>query len=229
VPANKIARPVLLGATGTATLTGGELTLTKVSGPAGQSLDLVVLLPEGKTVTKATVNGKPATFKAGNGCGTIPVTFAGMRIDHCQQVGAYDPGFSGKAYQADLTVTQQVFEQLAARRKAWPVDYTEEELLATWRGSDRLLLFIQIADPNDEWSVGLKIDGQPVEVKKAYGDVFPLGRERTFSGFYADLSKLPPNVPHKLEVALPDGLQPGQFQGLFLENVEAGFTRELAH
>jgi hypothetical protein len=30
-------------------------------------------------------------------------------------------------------------------------------------------------------------------------------------------------------VALPDGLQPGQFQGLFLENVEAGFTRELAH
>jgi hypothetical protein len=27
-----------------------------------------------------------------------------------------------------------------------------------------------------------------------------------------------------VEVSLPDGLQPGQFQGLFLENVEAEFT-----
>jgi hypothetical protein len=91
-----------------------------------------------------------------------------------------------------------------------------------------LLLFIQIADPNDTWEVGLKIDGQPVEVKKAYSDVFPLGRERTFTGFYVDVSKLSPEAPHRLEVALPAGLQPGQFQGLFLENVETEFTTELA-
>ena len=108
------------------------------------------------------------------------------------------------------------------------MEYTAEELLATWRGSDRLLLFIQIADPKDTWLVELKIDGQPVEVKKAYGDVFPLGRERTFSGFYAEVTTLQPDARHKLEVQLPDGLQAGQFQGVFLENVETEFTNELA-
>jgi len=228
VPSNKIPLPALLGVTGTAAVSGGELVLTKVSGPAGQALDLGVLLPQGLTITRTTVNGNPAVFKPGKAGGVVPVTFAGSRIEHCQQVGSHDRNFAGKAYHADLTVPRQVFGQLAARRKAWPVDYTTEELLATWRGSDRLLLFIQIANPNDTWQVELKIDGQEVEVRKAYGDVFPLGRERTFSGFYADLSKLQADAPHTVEVALPDGLQPGQFQGLFLENVEPEFTSELA-
>jgi hypothetical protein len=229
VPAGAIQRPVLLQAPGKAILDGGNLTLTAVSGETGRTRDLVVLLPDGKTVSKVSVNGREFTaFKVTGNVVTIPVTFAGSRIDHCQQIGAYDPNFADKVYKTDLMVPRQVFAQLAARRMAWPVDYTAEELLATWRGSDRLLLFIQIADPNDTWQVGLKIDGQPVEVKKAYGDVFPLGRERTFSGFYADLSKLQPDAPHKIEVELPVSLQPGQFQGLFLENVETEFTMELA-
>jgi hypothetical protein len=65
-------------------------------------------------------------------------------------------------------------------------------------------------------------------VKKAYSDVFPLGRERTFTGFYADVSNLKPDTRYAVEVALPDTLQPGQFQGLFFENVEAEFTSALA-
>jgi hypothetical protein len=127
-----------------------------------------------------------------------------------------------------FTIPQRVFTQLAERRKAWPVPYTGEELRATWRGSDRLLLYVHIADPDDKGAVGLKIDGAPVEVKKAYSDVFPLGRERTFTGFYADVSHLKPDTRHTVEVALPDTLQPGQFQGLFFENVEAEYTSELA-
>ena len=229
VPVAKIPRPALLQATGKATLNAEHLELTNVSGEIGCKTDLTVLLPTGKTISKVTVNGKSITaFKADKDVVTIPVTFAGTRFGHCQQVGSYDKNFAAKTFQADLIVPKRVFEQLADRRKAWPVDYTAEELLATWRGSDRLLLFLQIADPNDKWELGLKIDGQPVEVKKAYGDVFPLGRERTFSGFYADLSKLSADAPHKLEVTLPEGLQPGQFQGLFLENVETQFTSDLA-
>ena len=229
VPASSINLPVLLQAVGKATLEGGNLSLTEVRGESGRSRDLVVLLPDGKTVSKVTVNGRVITrFKAAGNVVTIPVSFAGPRIDHCQQVGTCDATFADKVFKADLSVPRRVFGQLAARRAEWPVDYTAEELLATWRGSDRLLLFMQIADPNDNWQVALKIDGQPVGVKKAYGDVFPLGRERTFSGFYADLSKLQPDTRHKVEVELPDGLQPGQFQGLFLENVETEFTGELA-
>ena len=229
VPAGTVKRPALLGATGTAAFDAGQLTLTNVAGPIGHSLDLGVLLPAGQAVAKVTVNGLaiPA-FKATGEVAVVPVTFAGTRFDHCPQIGAITPGFADAAFRAELKVPQHVFRQLEARRASWPVPYTEEELLATWRGSDRLLLFIQIADPNDTWEVGLKIDGQPVEVKKAYSDVFPLGRERTFTGFYVDVSKLAPDAPHRLEVALPAGLQPGQFQGLFLENVETEFTTELA-
>jgi len=229
VPASSIKLPALVQALGKAVLEGANLTLTGVCGESGRTRDLAVLLPDGKSISKVSVNGREITkFKATGNVLTIPVTFAGPRIEHCQQLGLYDPNFADKVFKADLTVPQGVFKQLAARRAAWPVDYTAEELLATWRGSDRLLLFMQIADPKDDWPVAMKIDGQPVEVKKAYGDVFPLGRERTFSGFYVDLSKLQPEAAHKVEVELPDGLQPGQFQGLFLENVETEFTTELA-
>ena len=37
-------------------------------------------------------------------------------------------------------------------------------------------------------------------------------------------SSLKPDTRYEVEVSLPDSLQPGQFQGLFFENVEAEFT-----
>ena len=228
VPAATIKRPALLQANGKASLDGERLQLTGVTSEAGRSTELAVLLPAGQKVAKVSVNGREiAGFQSKNDVLTVAAKFAGARIDHCQQVGTSDRRFADKVFHADLSVPKRVFEQLAARRKTWPVEYTAEELLATWRGSDRLLLFIQIADPKDTWQVDLKIDGQVVEVKKAYSDVFPLGRERTFTGFYADVSTLKPDAPHKLDVQLPDGLQAGQFQGLFLENVETEFASEL--
>jgi hypothetical protein len=227
VPAEKIPRPALLGAAGKVVLNGGELTLSDVSGPVGHALDLTVLLPTGATVTKASVNGATLPFQNRNGTVVIPVSFAGTRFDHCPQIGTITPNFAGTDYRAELRIPGHVSAQLEARRKSWPVPYTEEELLATWRGSDRLLMFIHIADPNDEWKLGLQIDGQPAVVQKAYSDVFPLGRERTFTGFYVDVSNLNDNAPHQLEVTLPAGLMPGQFQGLFLENIETAFTSEL--
>ena len=154
--------------------------------------------------------------------------FAGARFDHCQQIGSYDRDFSGTTFRSEFTIPQRVFAQLAARRQAWPIPYTDDDLLATWRGPHRLLLYIHIADPDDKWTVGLTLNGQPVDVKKAYGDVYPLGRERTFTGFYADVSNLKPDTRYTVEVTLPAGLQPGQFQGLFFENVEAEVTTELA-
>ena len=233
VPVSEIKLPILMEATGQIAVDGKQVTLTGVRGETGHTTELALWLPGYGNIPKVSVNGRefPTIPSSPNGMGLprVRVTFAGTRVDHCQQVGTYDPDFADQVFRTDLTVPQQVFDQLAARRKAWPVDYTQDELLATWRGSDRLLLFIQIADPNDTWQVGLKIDGQMIEVRKAYSDVFPLGRERTFTGFYADLSKTKPDTPHRVEVSLPPGLQPGQFQGLFLENVATEFTSELAN
>jgi len=48
------------------------------------------------------------------------------------------------------------------------------------------------------------------------------------AGFYADVSHLQPDTRCAVEVALPDNLEPGQFQGLFFENVETEFTTGMA-
>jgi len=229
VPAAAVNRPAVLNAPGTAALEGDRLALRGVEGEAGKAVELIVLLPPNRTLAKVTVNGRDvASFVRQNDVVAVPVTFAGARFDHCQQVGSYDRNFSDKVFRAHFTVPQRVFKQLADRRKAWPVPYTDEELLATWRASHRLLLYVHLADPDDKGTVGLKLNGKPVEVKKAYSDVFPLGRERTFTGFYADVSGLKPDTRYEAEVTLPDNLLPGQFQGLFFENVEAEFTTEIS-
>jgi hypothetical protein len=226
VPASSLSRPALLNVEGKAAMTGTTLTLADVKGEIGTRSQAIVLLPDA-AVDSVTVNGVTAQgFSRNPGALTLPLAVAGARFSHCEQVGSYDRTFSDTVFRADFTVPQRVFTQLAERRKAWPVQYTAEELLATWRGSDRLLLFIQIAEPDDKWNVSLKLNGQPIEVKKAYSDVFPLGRASTFTGFYADLSQVKPDTRYEIEVTLPERLQPGQFQGVFFENVETEFTSE---
>jgi len=74
--------------------------------------------------------------------------------------------------------------------------------------------------------VKIEIDGQPVDVQEGYNGVYPYVT-RTCMGMYADVSHLEPDVPHRVKVTLPDGLRPGQFQGLFFEHVENEYTREL--
>jgi len=129
------------------------------------------------------------------------------------------------------------------------VDCTEDDLVAPWMGPERLLLFVQIADPylseevttknkkgEDVTStrrkvirkeqVAIEIDGKPVEVKEGYNGVYPY-IPRSCMGLYAEITDLAPGVQHAIKVTLPEGLAPGQFQGLFFEHVEDEFTTTL--
>jgi hypothetical protein len=79
----------------------------------------------------------------------------------------------------------------------------------------------------------LKIDDQTidsktlkVELKKAYASVYRSNPKNTFLGFYADLSSLKPEAKHTVTVELPE-LEPGQFQGLFFDNIEPEHTTDL--
>ena len=116
---------------------------------------------------------------------------------------------------------------LRTRRQAWPIPYNQAELDATWTAPHRLLMFVNIADPKDEMAVSMKIDGSDVEVKKAYSSVYRSNPRNTFVGFYADLSSLKSETEHTVTVQLPQ-LQPGQFQGLFFDNIEPEHTAALA-
>jgi hypothetical protein len=97
--------------------------------------------------------------------------------------------------------------------------------LTTWLVPERLLLFVQIAEPDERWEATLWIDGESVDLVKAYSAVRRVAS--TFVGFYADLSRLTPGREHQMELDLPP-LRPGQFQGLFFENVEPEYTTDLA-
>jgi len=228
VPAAELTRPVLFGAVGKARMEGETLVLDDVAGETGTRADLAVLLPAGAAPGKVRLNGADRKdFQRRGDVLSLAVGFAGERLGHCPQVGRYDPVFAGGTYSAELRIPRIAASQMDRRRHRWPVPYTADDLECTWLGSDRLLLYMHIADPDDKMAVGLTIDGKTVKVWKAYSAIYPNGRKRTFVGFYADVSALTAGAAHRVEVALPK-LQPGQFQGLFLENVEPEYTTQIA-
>jgi hypothetical protein len=129
--------------------------------------------------------------------------------------------FTGGALRGRFTVPQRVFDQLAVRRRAWPVKWTAEDYRTTWLAPERLLLFVEIAEPDDRWEAQLSIDGRSVELRKAYSAVRTV--PRTFVGFYADLSLVSADQEHTFELQLPP-LEAGQLRGIFFDNVEPQYT-----
>jgi hypothetical protein len=223
----RIEQPVLLGAVGQATMDGDKLALAGVLGEPGTERTLTVAMPAGRVASAVTINGTKADFRQAGILVSAKARFAGARFGRCQQVGEFDPAFTGGAFKAETAIPAWVFKQIEARKRAWPVDYSEAERQAAYLNSDRLLLFINIAEPDDEkMKVSLHVDGQSVPVKPAYASVVRSNPRNTFVGWYADLTALTPEVKHTITVELPT-LKPGQFQGLFFENVEAAFTSEI--
>jgi hypothetical protein len=216
----------LFNAPGTATMEGRVLRLDGVTGEMGTSENLLVMLPPSTKVESVHVGqaSRPVHFVK-PGLLEVPITFAGAAFRHYQQIDTYDAAFTDGAVNAAFRIPERVFDQLNARAKAWPIPWTAEDLRSTWLAPERLLLFVQLAEPDDRWSASLKIDGAAVELVKAYASVRV--SRRNFVGFYADVSKLAADVEHKLELELPKGLRPGQFQGLFFENIETEYTSEI--
>lgn len=230
--------PTLLGAPGKARVSDGVLIISDVSGPVGEEVELSVWCPNQAAVKSVTVNGKQAAFRKRGGAILCNVTFSGKPFSQAQQIGDFDPHFNGRVVEETFTIPNRIFQQLERRRESWPVEYTDDDKVAPWIDSSRLLLFVQIAEPYPEGhsqraepyrkdQVGIQIDGKPVDVQEGYNGVYPYVT-RTCMGMYADVSHLEPDVRHRVKVTLPEGLRPGQFQGLFFEHVENEYTKQLA-
>ncbi len=220
----RVDAPILLGAVGRVAVNGNRLVLDGVLGEPGSERALAVVLPEGLQAGELSVNGVPAKYSQAGAMVTAKVRFAGERFKRCQQVGEFDPAFTGGTFQAESTIPARINQQLEARKRSWPVNYSEAERQAAYLNSDRLLLFINLAEPDDEkMKVSLQVDGQPVPVKPAYSSVVRSNPRNTFVGWYADLSALTAGVKHMFKAELPP-LKPGQFQGLFFDTVEAEYT-----
>jgi len=225
-----VCRPILFNAPGNVSLEDDKLVLTDVKGQVGSEQNLLVVVPKQARIKRVTVNGKRLAFSQSGEQVSINAAFAGAEFTRNQQVGNYDTEFAGGKFTGTFVIPERIFKQLAQRKRDWPIPYTAHQLETPWLGPDRLLLYVQIAEPDAAMEAQLKLDGQKVELRKAFTAVYPrLQRQtsrRTFVGFYADVSSLAPNRQYNVELTLP-GLKPGQFQGLFFENVEDEYTTEI--
>jgi hypothetical protein len=120
-----------------------------------------------------------------------------------------------------IIVSDLLLQQLIARQQEYPIDWTNDELNeVAWLGPHRLLLFICIVNPDDQWNVTAQINNVTVTVHKGYNTRDTHNRDR-FMGFYLDLTNVvqKANIEYSLSLELPT-LNPGLFQGLFMENIE---------
>jgi hypothetical protein len=219
------SRPVLFNVCGMAAVTGRKLELSQVEGEIGTAPEIQVLLPGNMRINALTINGTGVQFRQAGKLVTARVQFAGDLFASSQALWKYDPSFTGGLIRASFTIPHRISDQLRRRQQRWPVPYTEDDLIAPWLGSHRLLLYAHEAEPDDAKDVTMTLDGKPVQVRKAYNNIYG-NNKRNFLGSYVDLSSLEPDRHHNLEVMLPQ-LAAGRFQGLFFENIEPEYTREI--
>jgi hypothetical protein len=224
-PLGTAREPIVFNTPGTASIANGTLTVTGVRGERGTREQLMAVLPAGTNIERLIVNSAEAPFsRAAANVIAADIPFAGPLFRRAQQIGESDPRFAGGTFKARFRIPRRVFDQLAERQKAWPIPWTPEDYRTTWLAPERLLLYVQIAEPDASWEARLRIDGRNVELKKAYSAV--RAAPRTFVGFYADLSLLEADRDYSLELDLPP-LEAGQFQGVFFENIETEYTDKI--
>jgi hypothetical protein len=212
------------GAPPIAQIDGSTLSILHVAGEPGTTQEVGVLLPKTATVRAVTVNGAPHTFTQTGSYVEVPVRFAGGRFAQAQQIPLASD--TGSALRGSFAVPQRVFDQLAARRKQWPIPWTDEDYKTTWLAPERLLLYVQLANTSDVATVTATLDGQPLTLTPAYTSIRAV--PHCFIGYYADLSTIAPEKTHTIELHAPQ-LASGQLKGLFFDNVLPQFTESLAH
>jgi hypothetical protein len=199
------------------------LKIDHAAGQKGTDREVSILLQNGKHPKKVQINGRSLPFVQHGRYVSIPTKFSGSAFSHSQQVALHTE--ADGSYRGTISVPHRIREQLAKRRELWPIPWTKEDYETTWLAPDRLLLFVQIAEPSDTMVAKAEMDGSPLLLIAAYSSVRK--HSPSFVGWYADLSAIDSDRPHSIRLTLPT-LEPGRFQGLFFENVEDEYTDELA-
>ena len=206
--------------TPTATVSGGALRVEHASGEPGLQRDIGVLLPNTMPITNMTVNGHAVRYSQDGSYVSAKVRFAGQPFTRSEQIQLVHESQTGSPYRcvpnppAYFCATQHSPQELA-------IPWTSDDYNTTWLAPERLLLFLQIAEPKDTMNPTMTLDGQPLYLMKAYSSVRV--HAPSLVGFYADLSHVQPDVRHKITLRLPK-LAPRQFQGVFFDNVEPEYS-----
>jgi len=205
------------------TFNDGILTIDHAAGEIGTQTEISTRLPKEGQVKQLQINGKKVPFVQHGKYVSARVKFAGTAFSRSQEVSLKaeaDGSFVGT-----FLIPTRIKSQLAKRHDSWPIPWTKEDYDTTWLVPERLLLFLQVAEPSDATPVKMEMDGSPLQLTRAYASV----REHpgSFVGWYADFSQVDPNKTHTVRLNLPK-MEPGHFKGLFFDNVESEFTEQLA-
>ena len=205
-----------------ASLIGKTLAIRDVAGEVGTSVEIGVLMPSAAKIQSITVNGHEVRANQSGRYVGARVQFAGTRFGQAEQV-LLSPSSGGKLT-GSFIVPQRILNQLAARKRAWPIPWTQQDYETTWLAPERLLLFVQFAEGKDDINVSASVDGEPLSIKAAYSStrVHPA----SFVGFYADVSGISAEKPHDLSIKIPaDAID--KLRGVFFDNVESSLTQEI--
>ena len=208
-------QPILLGISGDAVLE--DVNTVRIEGVYGEAgtittRPIVVILTNTTSISHVYLNGNEKQFQQNEQFITLtdPLTFPGLYLPR-----------SSPILNNTIMVSDLLLQQLQNRQLQYPISWTDKELNdASWLDPHRLLLFICILHPNDQWNITAQINNNPVNVRKGYNTRDHIDRDR-FMGFYIDLTGIitQANMEYHITVNLPQ-VDPGQFQGLFLENIE---------
>jgi hypothetical protein len=216
--------PLLFNVKGELEQNANELKIKNVSAEIGSEQEIFVLMPGIDRIEKVTVHDRSIPFIKKDNLISFTLNFSGTYFPQMHQIGKYDPDFSGGIFQESFKIPGRIFSQLNSRKKEWPIPWTKEDYKTPWLAPERLLLFVQIAEVREEMDLQLKLNNKSVKLTPAYTSI--RRHPRCFVGYYADISHLGPEEQYAVELILPD-LKPGQFQGLFFENIEPEYTSEI--
>jgi hypothetical protein len=222
----------------TVSSTTGAVVLSGVTGASGRAFAVSVEAIGGAVRATEGIAWPPAVEINGKRCQEVavdpvtgdlkidPVQFGGDEIHHNMPVapGAVVPlgSWGGGWLNTSFTVAQALKDQMAARTKSYPINWTAADAKASWLVPTRLLMFFFIVRPSDATPITLIIDGAQVELTKAYNSR-GLQHSRCFLGFYYDGSALTVGS-HTMAVNVPARTD---FEGVFWENVEDEYATEV--
>jgi hypothetical protein len=205
-----------------AKLKSGVPDLMHIGGEPGSERTVSVLLRGDTQLKETKVNGKTVAFQQNGGYVSSPIRFAGKTFPHSKEV-VLEKSPNGH-WDGSFLVPARIRQQLLQRKKSWPIPWTKEDYETTWLVPERLLLFVQFVEPDDQIEVKMWIDGRPFDVKRAYSSVRQ--HRGSLVGFYVDLSSIAPDITHDIRFEIPVR-GTGRLQGVFFDNVEAEYTAEL--
>lgn len=161
----------------------------------------------------------------------VDIDFAGDIVQKLMSLGELPSSSNiGGTFIFKFVIPGAVQNQLKQRQSYYPIDWYPAEYNATWLVPTRLLASIYTSKPSTSWNINATIDGIHVKASQAFNSR-GLVRPNVFLGWYLDLDTIFSQSSdfgknHTLKLTLPT-IQSGQFKGVFLENVETEYSRDV--